>query len=181
MKKPMRLVIYLILIGLFSGFLLWKEGWYIDREKCYKEYVRDLHLPLGELVAEASNFREIHRVVYHDESNLFSVIGLKTCFIFTQPSDSQCLIPFAESSENAFEVMFYHCSACDSSMAVFHRNDPRVSKIVIQQKTGEMLEIDEWTKDFHVLIISETSDAISGSYTSYDEKGNIVDSMNWSS
>ena len=42
MKKQMRLVIYLVLIVLFSFFLLWKEGWYIDGEKCYKEYLRDI-------------------------------------------------------------------------------------------------------------------------------------------
>ncbi|MBQ4342777.1 MAG: hypothetical protein IJC38_02700 [Erysipelotrichaceae bacterium] len=179
MKKQMRLVIYLVLIVLFSGFLLWKEGWYIDREKCYKEYLRDIQLPQGELVAEVSNFREIHRVLYHDETNLFSVVALKKLFVFTHTSDSCTLIPFAESSENAFEVMFYHCNVCNSSVVVFHRNTPLVSKIIIKKKTGEILEIDEWEKDFHVFIINETIGSISGIYTSYDEKGNAIDRMNW--
>ncbi len=181
MTRGNRIILNLIICGLLGAFKIWHDGWYLDREKCFQDLmVLSPELSEGILIGETELDDVVHRVIYHEESDRFSIAELKTWMMLSSFGDTyNQFFPFAESDLKAFGVMFHNCNQSRQMVVVFQRYDENVDRVEIECKDGQRIIIDQWDENFYVYTTTEYLRPMSGTYRSYDQHGNVIDELRW--
>ena len=179
MKRHNWILLNVLLCCLVMVIHLWFNGWYLDKEKCFEHYKEVIHLAEGTLIGETDEDHLIHRIVYHEESDTFSVLEMEKMLMLTRFGNSYKGVHFAESDLKAFGVMFHECSESRQMVVVFQRYDDQVDKVEIECKDGQKIIIDQWNRNFYVYSTSEYLRPMYGTYCSYDQDGNLIDEMRW--
>ena len=179
MSRGSRIILNLVICGLLAAFALWHNGWYMDKDECFAFHKIAIQLPEGILIGETDEDHLIHRIVYHEESDTFSVLEMEKMLMLTRFGNSYKGVHFAESDLKAFGVMFHECSESRQMVVVFQRYDDQVDKVEIECKDGQKIIIDQWNRNFYVYSTSEYLRPMYATYYSYDQDGNLIDEMRW--